>query len=420
MTGSIKKRGEQRYAIILHLGYETNPETGIRKRKQKWIAFRGTREAAEKELRRLCGDLDNGRFVEPSKLTVLDWMREWIKTIIAPSEERALRTREDYERTVEKLIAVSFFANVLIQKVRASHLRQFYADLRESGLAVVTLVKIHSIIKQAFDVAVAETIVPFNIAENLKGKPKQARGRHQQIIANTLDVEETDRLLAVAEQAGPQKAALYHLAVDSGMRKSELAGLRWSDVQLETNQIRVAQQLIKGPKRRRKKSDAPREPQFDAPKNGLPRTFDISPKTTALLKAHKAHQAELKMRHRLTYHDYDLVFAKEWDFAKPWNDVVRRNDVMGDPLQIIATRELAPFLAQAGVKKITFHGLRHTCATLLLLAGVSVKVVSERLGHADPEITLRVYAHVLPGMQKEAAERMAELLKTARSKRKTG
>lgn len=419
MTGSIRKRGKERYAIILHLGYETNLETGIRKRKQKWIAFRGQREDAEKELRRLCGDLDNGRFVEPSKMTLLDWLREWIRTIIAPSEERALRTREEYDRTVEKMIAVSFLANVLVQKLRGSHLRQFYADLRKGGLATVTLVKVHCIIHQALDAAVADGVLPFNVAHKLKGKPKKARGHHLQVIANTLDAQETDRLLAVAETKGPQMAALYNVAVDGGMRKSELIGLRWSDVFFDTHQVRVAQQLIKGPKRRGTDEGA-REPEFDAPKNGFSRTFDISPKTVALLRVHKAHQAELKMKHRLTYHDYDLVFAKEWDFAKPWNHVLRRNDVMGDPLQIIGHRDLAPLLAEAGVKKITFHGLRHTCATLLLLTGVSVKVVSERLGHADPEITLRVYAHVLPGMQKEAAAQLAELLKTARSKRKTG
>lgn len=414
MTGSIRKRGEHRYAIILHLGYETDPVTGARKRKQKWIAFRGKREAAEMELRRLCGDLDKGRFVEPSKLTFLDWMKEWVTTIIAPSE-RALRTREDYARTVEKVIAVSFLANVLIQKLRGSHLRQFLADL---DMAVVTKVKIFSIIHQGLDAAVAEGILNQNIATKLKGKPKKARGHHQKVIANTWDLEQTDRFLAVTETAGPQLAALYQLAIDAGMRKSELIGLRWSDVLFDSQQVRVAQQLIKGPQRRG--GATIREPLFDAPKSGKARIIDISPKTMGLLRTHKAHQAELKMKHRLTYHDYDLVFAKEWDFAKPWNHVLRRNDVLGDPLQIIGNREFGGLIKQAGVKRITFHGLRHTSATLLLMIGQPVKVVSERLGHADPEITLRIYAHVLPGMQKEAATQLAELLKAAKSKRKTG
>ena len=118
-----------------------------------------------------------------------------------------------------------------------------------------------------------------------------------------------------------------------------------------------------------------------------------------LLRAHKAHQAEVKMANRTTYRDFGLVFAKEWP------DVRAQRDRLGHPLQSnnLGQREYATLIKAARVRPITFHGLRHTCATLLLQAGTPVHVVSERLGHAKVSMTMEVYAHVLPDMQQQAA-----------------
>jgi integrase len=112
------------------------------------------------------------------------------------------------------------------------------------------------------------------------------------------------------------------------------------------------------------------------------------------------------MANRPTYRDLDLVFAKQW------SDVRRRGDCLGHPLQInnLGQREYAQILKAAGVRPIKFHGLRHTCATLLLKAGTPVHVVSERLGHSKVEMTLEVYAHVLPDMQQQAADTIGAIL----------
>jgi integrase len=109
---------------------------------------------------------------------------------------------------------------------------------------------------------------------------------------------------------------------------------------------------------------------------------------------------------RTHYQDHGLVFAKEWA------ELQRRKDTLGDPLQMnnLGQREYARLLKAAGVRRIKFHGLRHTCATLLLQANVPAKVVQERLGHKKIEITLNVYAHVLPSMQQDAAVKLGALL----------
>jgi len=111
----------------------------------------------------------------------------------------------------------------------------------------------------------------------------------------------------------------------------------------------------------------------------------------------------MRMANRTTYTDHALVFAKEWA------DVQRYGATLGQPLQSnnLGQREYARLIKAAGVRPIKFHGLRHTCATLLLQAGQPVHVVAERLGHKKVEMTLNIYAHVLPDMQQDAARSLA-------------
>ena len=135
---------------------------------------------------------------------------------------------------------------------------------------------------------------------------------------------------------------------------------------------------------------------FGPTKTGKVRTITISANVAALLREWRRLQREQKMAHRSTYHDLGLVFTK----------------VDGSPLQInnMGQREYAVQIKASGVRPIKFHGLRHTCATLLLQAGTPVHVVSERLGHAQVSMTMEVYAHVLPDMQRDAASTMGGLL----------
>ena len=127
-------------------------------------------------------------------------------------------------------------------------------------------------------------------------------------------------------------------------------------------------------------------PEFGPVKNRRPRIIDLVSQTIELVKKHKAHQARLKMRNRSYYHDHGLMFAKEWD------DLRGDRETLGDALQVnnLGQREFARLIRAAEVKRIKFHGLRHTCITLLLGAGVPQKVVQERLGHLRIETTLDV------------------------------
>jgi integrase len=132
---------------------------------------------------------------------------------------------------------------------------------------------------------------------------------------------------------------------------------------------------------------------------------DLSDETVALLASHKREQAEVKMKNRTSYTDNDLIFAQAWDSSNA------RHAVLGARLPWTSmNKRLDALCKTAGVRRITVHGLRHSCATLMLAAGVPAHVVQRRLGHKNVQITLDVYGHVLPNMQADAATRLAALL----------
>lgn len=391
MRGSIKRRYKGSYSLILDLGAEPDPTTGLVKRKQKWITFRGTRKQAETRLTELLGAADGGTFVEPAKITLITWLREWLEAAIKPQCQPATYVR--YNGIVENHISQATIADMPLQKIRASHLEAYYTTAKGS---VSTLTLHHTVIRRALRKAMRDRLVSVNVASDLDGRPKRQRGRSEDAMAHCWTGTEAQAFVSAAKAAGPQDAAFYALALDTGARKGELCGLRWADVDLEAGKIHVVQQLTKpGAK-----------PVFGPPKNKRPRVVTLSAETVTLLRAHKAHQAKVKMANRTAYHDFGLVFAKEW------GELHARKDLLGQPLQAnnLGERSFERIRKAAGIRRIKFHGLRHTCATLLLQAGVPVHVVAQRLGHSDVQITLNTYAHVLPDAQQGAADRLAAVL----------
>jgi integrase len=241
--------------------------------------------------------------------------------------------------------------------------------------------------------------VPRNVATLAKGKPRSERSPDD-ITANVLDVDDARRLLAVAKAAGPRQAAFYALALDSGARIGELCALKWTDFDLDAGKMAIVRQLVTA------KLTPEGQPTFGLTKTGKSRTIDLGTETVSLLRAHKKHQLEFKMRNRAVYKDLGLTFTKEQA------DALGKHETLGTPLQkmSVGAVEFARLLTAANVRRITFHGLRHTCATLLLQAGEPVKVVSERLGHSKISMTLDTYQHILPTMGRGAADRLGHLL----------
>ena len=389
MRGSLRKRYKGTWSLILDLGYQAEPDTGLRKRKQKWITFRGTKRDAERRLAELLHQSHTQTFVEPSKVTFGDWLAEWLDKAIKPPR-RTLRAYETYKSAITRHITPTLGA-IRVQELRALDIERYHDAL---GLAPATGEKHHAIINSALKAAMRAELVTRNVATLVSNKPRAPEG-HDDVLANVWEAHEARQFLDTVKAVGPQPAAFYSLALDTGMRKAELCGLRWSDLAL-SGRLTVQRQLVKpGP-----------DPIYGPVKNKTPRMLELAPGTLDLLRTHKRHQAEIKLRNRQHYHDHGLMFAKES------GDLTRRYDTLGDPLQMnnLGQREYAKLITASGVRRIKFHGMRHTCATLLLQAGVPAHVVQRRLGHKRIEMTLSTYAHALPSMQQDAADRLGAIL----------
>jgi integrase len=396
MRGSIKKRYEGTWSLILDLGYRTDPATGIRRRRQKWVTFRGTKKEAQAHLTELLRAANRGEFVETTKITVGQWLNEWLEKAVKPPAKR-INTYRTYKRIITDKLTPALGA-IRLQELKATDLKRYYTS-QEATLSSTTLSQYHTILSSALKAALLEGMLTRNVASLVVGKPKINRG-HDAVRQNCWEAHEAQALLTAAKAEGPQAAAFYALALDSGARKGELCGLQWGDLDFEAGTVTFVRQLIETAK------EPVRKPVYGPIKNDMPRTVDLAAQTITLLREHKRHQAQMKMANRTIYQDHGLVFAKEW------GELYGRKDFLGLPLQTnnLGERQFKRLMKAANVKRISIHGLRHTSATLLLKAGVAAHVVQQRLGHKRIEMTLGIYAHALPSMQQDAARRLGVLL----------
>jgi len=384
-------KGEFAWNIILALGRGADG-----KHKQKWVRFHGTRKQAEQKLTELTGEVQRGEFVEPSKTTLGEWLDKWLEMAIRP--RCAPNTYSTYFR-IMKVHLKPGLGHVLLQQLTPLHVERYYA---EKKLAPGTVRMHHTVLTSALNAAVNEGVLRGNVTKRVMNKPRVRFG--EDVLDNVWTADEARRFLAAVKQDGnAQYIALFALALDSGLRKGEMLGVQWKDI--DGNKLRVERQLIHI--ERTSDSDVVQsgEPIFTLPKGKRARSLDLSEETVVMLREHKRQQAELKMANRLHYHDYGLVFAQAWEHKSS------KHAVLGGPLNVMTVNKLLTRLCrEAGVKRLTVHGLRHTCATLSFLANVPAHVVQRKLGHTSVEMTLNIYSHVLPSMGEDAASRLATLL----------
>ncbi len=383
MKGSVKRRGN-RWRGRADIGLD--PLTG----KRKVVSVSGrTKGEVQTEIASITAAVNKDEYVVPKKTRFGDWLDTWYKTA---KENHRPRTAERYLGIIKNHLKPNL-GNITLQKLQAVRIERYY---QESELSASGLQLHHAVIHKSLASAVKKRILNRNEAA-LADKPKgREKSETTEIRENCWDADEARRFLKAAQTEGQQPHTFYSLLLEIGLRKSEAAGLLWEHVDLESGTLQVLHQLKRpGP-----------SPELVLLKSGTPRTIELSAGLVGLLRVHRVHQSELKMRNRGVYRDHGLVFAKEWP------DLSNGRTRLGDPLAVnnIGVREFARLLKAAKVRRIKFHGLRHTAATLALAAGVPVKTVAHRLGHSKTSITLDLYSHVLPAMDKAAAELVSSLL----------
>jgi integrase len=220
------------------------------------------------------------------------------------------------------------------------------------------------------------------IAANPAAKVKKAATRGQRPM-RSLSLEEASRLTAAA--AGTRHEALIVVALRTGNRQGELAALRWEDVELSGSKPTITV---------RHSADTRTKPRITTTKTGEERRIRIGPRTVEVLQRHRARQREQRMA-ASSWADPGLVFPNA-------RGAIRRRSLVVDSFRVLLKRARLP-------ADIRFHDLRHTAGSLALRQGMRLHAVSKMLGHADPAMTLRRYAHVLEDMEDEGGRAMDNL-----------
>lgn len=314
-----------------------------------------------------------GMFMQ-SKPTVAQWLNTWLNDYKKMDLRRS--TWESYA-TIIRVHINPEIGNIYLKDLRPDHLQRLYNEKIEVGLSPRRVQYIHAVIHQALKQAMKNGLVLRNVAL-ATSPPKQRRKE-----ARYLSLEEQERLVRAFE--GERLGLAFYTLLGTGLRRGELLGLRWQDLDLKNGILRVRQALVpvKGgfifqePKTKQSKRDV-----------SLP---------AKLQKALKVHLKQQEWEKRIagdTYQDYGLVFCREdgtpikpRDFNAAFETVTKK----------------------AGVN-INLHGLRHTFATRCLEQGIDAKTVSELLGHATITITLDTYTHVMPERKRDAAAKLDKVL----------
>ena len=370
MRGYVAQRRNRFYAVI----YEgIDPITGRERR--RWHPAGTDREQAKELATALAAAQSqrlDGRRVGPTLGVYLTM--KWL-----PAKQLTLRpsTWDGYRRLIE-LHVLPHVGRVPLRHLRAEHLDRLYANLLEQGrcdggggLDIKTVHEVHIVIRRALRDAERRGSIIRNPAE-LAHAPK-----HRPLTSGEFRAWNADQLgnfLEMAQQS-THFAALW-LAANTGMRRGEVLGLRWGDVDLESARLSVNRSLI---------SVAYELHESRGKTRTARRTIDLDERTMDVLRTIRSPDAKAE----------GYVFCHK--------------DVAPIHPQVLSDA-FKRLVGQSGLPRIRLHDLRHTHATLLLKAGVPIKVVSERLGHSTPGFTMATYQHVLPGMQAEAARTFAALL----------
>ena len=345
-------------------------------RKRKTL-YGNTRSEVAAKLSKALADREGGFVFDAGKMTVREYMERWLSDSVRGTVRSS--TYERHEQIIRTHINPPL-GNMKLKNLSPAHVRGLHREKLEAELAPATVRKIHSTLHKALSQAVADGLIPRNAADVKAPRPAPEEIR-------PLSESEAQAFLETVRECGDRFEALYVLAITTGLRRGELLGLKWDDVNLERWTLRVGRALVREGGRHTLSNTKTRRGR---------RQINLTPRAVNALKEHRKRQLEERMKLAGLYKDRGLIFATR----------------AGTPVnpENLVKRSFKPLLAKAGLPEIRFHDLRHTCATLLLGRGVHPKLVQELLGHATIAMTLDTYSHYLPSMGDQAAGAMGDAL----------
>lgn len=301
-----------------------------------------------------------------------DFLEYWLEDVEKPTV--GVSTYIGNRIAIRKYL-IPGLGHVRLQKLTAHQLQVFYARHLREGMSASRVARLNTVLHKALDHAKRLRFVGVNVSEDVE-LPRVRKRAYQ-----VLDVEQARLLLQVASERGLD--TLLALAVVTAMRKGEILGLRWSDIDMVKQEIRISRTV--------NYYTGYGFVETDGKTKSSVRVIKLPSFLFGMLKKHHALQLEDKLMVGDAWVDRDLVFPrKDGDF-------MRRNTL---------DYHVDRLLEKAGLPSVRFHDLRHSAATILLAMGVPANVVQELLGHADIKMTLGTYGHVLPSMHKDAVDKM--------------
>jgi integrase len=343
--------------------------------KRRYVSGKN-KEETRRKLREARAGVDRGLVFDAENLALGEYLDRWLSGSVRGSVKQSTFDRNEIAVRVHIKPALG---RIKLKKLAPAHVQGFYQDRLDAGLAPATVNKLHVVLHKALDQAVKWNMIPRNPTEVVRA----SRPTPKEMLP--LSGEEARKMLEAAH--GDKLEALYVLAIHSGMRQGELLGLKWQDIDLENATVSVRRTLTRNGSRLL----------LSEPKTKKSRrTIQLTDEAVRALREHLDRQVEHIQRLGDLYRDEGLIFASEvGTLINPTN---------------LRQRSFASLLKRAGLPKIRFHDLRHTCATLLLSRNVHPKFVQELLGHANIAITLDTYSHVIPGMGNRTARAMEDAL----------
>jgi integrase len=373
MRGHIVQRSKTKGTWSIKICLGKDPATS--KYKQHWDTVKGSKKDAEKRLSELLHQLDTGSFMRPSKTTFADYIHRWLVDYAIPN--LSPRTTEGYEYIFTRHI-IPALGNLVLSQLKPEHLSKYYSEKQKAGLSNQTVRHHHTVIHKALKTAMEWELINRNPADAVSCP------RAQQPEIQTWNEDEVARFLEVARST--PYYALFYTALFTGMRRSELLALRWSDIDFILSVIYVSRSMhvLKGSK------IIYRSPKTKTGK----RTIALPPSAYLVLNEHRKYQEANCLVFGKTLSDNDPVFS-----------------TLGKPLlSNTVSSAWRKIVGRSGIKRIRLHDARHTHASLMLKQGIHPKIVQERLGHSSIQITLDTYSHVAPGLQEAAAKRFDEAM----------
>ncbi|WP_326689764.1 site-specific integrase [Streptomyces sp. NBC_01795] len=366
-AGTITKRKDGRFQAAV---YVMQPD-GTRARK---FAYGKTWTECDTKRRELLAKVDQGVPVPTRSAKLSEWLPYWLENVIRP--RRKLSTYDKYEAHV-RLYLTPRIGTKRLESLGVADVRRFLARLERETTAA-TAKETHRVLRSALSAACREELLTRNVASLVE--PPRVTSR--ELSPWTLD--ETLTFLGAARK--DRLYAAFVLAVTMGLRRGEIVGLRWSDVDLENRVLYVRQQT----QRRRGQLYQ------DDPKGRRRRAVPLPAMCVAPLRWHRLRQAAAKQKAGERWQESAYVFT-----TRTGRPVEPRN----------VYRSFTRVAESAGLRVIRLHDARHGCATLLVAAGVAPRVVMEILGHSQISITMDVYTHVVQDTQREAISHMDRLLR---------